>query len=213
MIKAFFKWIVIGIIAAIIFMLALENILPKSELTSAFIGLISLVILVLSLVLAIIQVKLIARPPSVDTNLNKFERFIFSVNSLLGNFSSGYQSGKENVGGADSLSGIVDSSNKSKKSAAVQTVSSQLKSNNYYENILIDIRKHEDKIAELKTKIDDAKRYREERLHLHDEINRRMVEVYDEEIIKFSAEIRVFEKEMDELVQRKRQEEDRAKRN
>jgi hypothetical protein len=118
----------------------------------------------------------------------------------------------KNSTSSDSSNNKAESSTKIDKSNIQTKTGLQLAAEAMYEEDLKIIRKCEDKIAELKIKIDDAKRYREERLHLHDEINRRMVEVYDEEIVKYSAEVRVLEKEMHESVLKKRNYEDRVKR-
>ena len=105
-----------------------------------------------------------------------------------------------------------DSSSPRKKSESSQASSELLESSHYYKQIIFEIRKCEDKIEELKIKIDNAKSYREKCLPFDDSVNRRLVEQYDKEIVDFGSEIRVIEKEMHELVLRKRQEEDRAKR-
>jgi hypothetical protein len=208
MIKAFFKWIAIGFIVSILVEAGLKAILPFPE----FAVIAAQATLVFFIILGLVQIKILLRPPSEDANPNFLERIVLYVNFMLNSFTSSFKSGKESVGGADTSSGIVDSSTKSNKSAAVQTARSQLKANNYYESILNDIRKYEDNIAELKTKVDDAKRFREKCLPFTDSVNRSLVEKYNEEIVKFDSEIREIEKKVHELVLRKRQEEDRAKR-
>jgi len=105
-----------------------------------------------------------------------------------------------------------DSPSQRKNSESSQASSELLESSHYYKQIIFDIRKCEDKIEELKIKIDNAKSYREKCLPFDDSVNRRLVEQYDKEIFDFGSDIRVIEKELHELVLRKRQEEDRAKR-
>ena len=117
----------------------------------------------------------------------------------------------KNSTSSDSSNNKAASSANSDKSATVQTASGLLESDRFHEKNINDIRKYEDEIAELKTKTDKAKIIREKCLPFDDNVNRRLVEKYDEDIVKFGAEIRIIEQKMHELVLWKRKREDQAK--
>ena len=64
----------------------------------------------------------------------------------------------------------------------------------------------------MKIKIDDAKRSYDKYAAVGDDYNMRIANSWAEDKVKLEINVREIEKEMHELVLRKRQEEDRAKR-
>lgn len=139
------------------------------------------------------------------------------ANELKREFADGYKSGEKIVGGSENSfssktpqkSGTVYSSTESVSSLS-KSSHELLENNQYYKQLVRQIREYEDKIESMKSKIDDAQRSYEKYATVGDEHNNRIAASWREEKSKIEVDLRKNEKEMHELIQRKRFEEDRA---
>jgi len=181
---------------------------PKSEFFDTVNGVVTVAILIFSALIAFVEIKLKIWPVAEGKNPNILEKIVLFVNSMLANLASGFKSGKDSVGGADSSSAIVDSF---KKDRHIVGDASKLEGDSYYKHLQFEIRKREDNIAELKVKIDDAQRYIERYYDVRDDHMMGIANLWKETKSKLEIEVRQIEKEMHELILQKRQVEERAK--
>jgi hypothetical protein len=110
---AYFKWITKWSIFAVVIVSAwlaiVISLFPNNDFFQTVNGIGTVTFFTFSALLGFVEIKLKIWPLAEGKNPNILEKIVLFVNSMLDRFSSGFNSGKKDVGGADSSSGIVDS--------------------------------------------------------------------------------------------------------